>query len=73
MAEKKTFAELCQMNYKDQAIWFMNGFWDEVKGDSEKFWTWHKKFVELDLLGPDRKGEKGNELDQFWSAKFLED
>ena len=51
----------------------MNGFWDEVKGEGEKFWAWQKKFVELDLLGPDRKGENGNELDQFWSAKFLED
>jgi len=29
--------------------------------------------VELDLLGPTRKGEEGNELDPFWSAKFLED
>jgi len=24
-------------------------------------------------MGPTRKGEEGNELDQFWSAKFLED
>jgi hypothetical protein len=27
----------------------------------------------LDKLGAERKGEAGNELDQFWSAKFLED
>lgn len=32
-----------------------------------------KKFVQLDLMGPTRKGAEGNELDQFWSAKFLED
>lgn len=24
-------------------------------------------------MGPERKGAEGNELDQFWSAKFLED
>jgi len=38
-----------------------------------KVWEYQKKFVELDTMGPDRKGERGNELDQFWSAKFLED
>lgn len=71
--DRNKFTELCKMKYKDQAIWFLNGFWEEVKGDGEKFWTWVNKFSELDLLGPDRKGENGNELDQFWSAKFLED
>ena len=29
--------------------------------------------MELDLLTTERRGEQGNELDQFWSAKFLED
>ena len=52
-----------------------NGFWgDGVDSDvANKVWDYVKKFVELDLLGPTRKGEEGNELDQFWSAKFLED
>jgi len=36
-------------------------------------WDYIRKFVELDQMGPTRKGEEGNELDQFWSAKFLED
>lgn len=36
-------------------------------------WDFYKAFVELDKLSKDRKGEDGNELDQFWSAKFLED
>jgi chromosome segregation ATPase len=30
-------------------------------------------FGKLDFLGPDKKGPNGTELDQFWSAKFLED
>merc|ERR1712000_334823 len=32
-----------------------------------------KEFIKLDNLGPSKKGADGNELDQFWSAKFIED
>jgi len=38
-----------------------------------KIWDFTKHFVELDLMSQERKGDAGNELDQFWSAKFLED
>jgi len=71
----KKFSELCKLKYKDQAIWFLNGFWGDGVNSAEasKVWDFIKKFIELDLLGPTRKGEHGNELDQFWSAKFLED
>jgi len=63
------------LKYKDQAIWFLNGYWSDGVNSTEaaKVWNFVKKFVELDLLGADRKGENGNELDQFWSAKFIED
>jgi len=63
------------LKYKDQAIWFLNGFWGDGVGveDAGKVWQYVKKFVELDLMGPDRKGAEGTELDPFWSAKFLED
>ena len=30
-------------------------------------------FVKLDKMSSEKKGEDGCELDQFWSAKFLED
>jgi chromosome segregation ATPase len=53
----------------------LNGYWgDGVNGEeANKVWDFVRHFVQLDLLGPTRKGEEGNELDQFWSAKFLED
>jgi len=76
MAEfKQKFAQLCKLKFKDQAVWFLNGFWgDGVDGQtSNEVWVYVRKFVELSLLGPDRKGDEGGELDQFWSAKFLED
>mmetsp|Transcript_41208 Transcript_41208/g.103886 ORF Transcript_41208/g.103886 Transcript_41208/m.103886 type:complete len:274 (-) Transcript_41208:173-994(-) len=73
--EKPTFKQLCQMKYKDQAIWFMNGFWGAGvdANNAEKFWQYTQKFIELDKMGSDPKGPDGCELDQFWSAKFLEE
>jgi len=62
-----------ELNYEKQAIWFTNGFYAEVKADMNKIYDWWKAFVELDKQGPTKKGADGNELDQFWSAKFLED
>jgi len=72
---QRRFSELSKLKYKEQAIWFLNGFWGDGVDSAtcNRVWDLVKKFVELDLLGPDRKGENGNELDQFWSAKFLED
>merc|ERR1712169_160395 len=69
------FKRLTALPYNEQAIWFLNGFWGDGIGSEEanQVWKYIEKFVELDLMGPDRKGEKGNELDVFWSAKFLED
>jgi len=75
MADKAKFAELCKKIYKEQAIWFLNGFWGKGINPQEanKVWDWVKKFIELDTMSTERKGAQGNELDQFWSAKFLED
>jgi len=72
---KQKFAQLCKLKFRDQAVWFLNGFWgDGVNGEvANGVWDYVKKFVELGLLGQERKGEEGCELDQFWSAKYLED
>jgi len=74
-AAQKKFSQLSQLKYKDQAIWFLNGFWGDGVDPAvaTRVWEVVRKFIELDLLGGQRKGEEGNELDQFWSAKFLED
>jgi len=66
--EKARFLELTRMKYVDQAKWFLNGFWTEgVSDDPEKVWKFAQKFMELD-----QKKKEGNELDEFWSHKFLE-
>jgi hypothetical protein len=73
---KAKFAELSKLAYKAQMVYFLNGYLGGNSfsaADANVVWDFYKAFVELDKLGADRKGEAGNELDQFWSAKFLED
>jgi len=69
MSDLKTrFLELTRMKYSDQAKWFLNGFWKEgAEEEAENIWKFAAKFMELD---PRKK--EGNELDEFWSHKFLE-
>jgi hypothetical protein len=70
MAEKQKLAQLATRSYKDQAVWFLNAFWDQLhpKGEDEKLWIFVHKAAELDL---DRKAE-GSELDEFQAHRFLE-
>jgi hypothetical protein len=57
------------MPYKDQAVWFLNGFWkDGLEAESENIWNFTQKFVELDL----KNKAAGNELDEFGAHRFLE-
>eukprot|EP00013_Stygamoeba_regulata_P025556 CAMPEP_0177660996 /NCGR_PEP_ID=MMETSP0447-20121125/18391_1 /TAXON_ID=0 /ORGANISM="Stygamoeba regulata, Strain BSH-02190019" /LENGTH=88 /DNA_ID=CAMNT_0019166205 /DNA_START=82 /DNA_END=345 /DNA_ORIENTATION=+ len=70
----KSLTELCQRKYKEQAIWFLNGFWEEgMDKEANTVWDYIQHFIELDKLQQPPKGAEGNELDMFWSAKFLED
>jgi len=62
------FLDLTRRKYDAQAKWFLNGFWGSVgEKNSEQIWTYTQKFIELDP-----KKASGNELDEFWSHKFLE-
>eukprot|EP00727_Mastigamoeba_balamuthi_P008630 m51a1_g439 hypothetical protein (736) ;mRNA; r:71195-76891 len=65
--DQADFATLSGKPYKDQAVWFLNGFWDEFGGQAEKIWKFVECFVALD---PERTN--GHDLDEFWSHKFLE-
>jgi len=67
MADATKLLELTRKKYSEQAIWFLNGFWEELEQETENVWNYTEKFSSLDT----RKKE-GNELDEFWSHKFLE-
>ena len=66
--QQEAWNEIVKKKYADQAVWFLNGFWEEVQPHAEDVWKWAELFAELDQ---ENKAE-GSELDEFWSHKFLE-
>jgi len=65
-------AQILKLNHKDQAVWFLNGFWSQVGSHSEDIWRWQKLFCELDARSANKLGVLGSELDSIMSARFLE-
>jgi len=55
-------------NYAGQCKYMLNGFWGTLEKDAELIWNWCQSFGQLDQ----EKHAEGNELDEFWSHKFLE-
>jgi len=54
-------------DYPQQAIFFLNAFWEEHSREAEKVWDYLQGFIVLD-----KKKDEGCELDEFYSHKFLE-
>ena len=66
--QQEAWNQIVKKKYADQAVWFLNGFWEEVQPHAEDVWKWAELFAELDQ----EKKAEGCELDEFWSHKFLE-
>jgi len=67
--DSEKLASLCSKSYKEQAIWFLNAFWDAYASkESERVWSYVKKCVDLDL---DKRAD-GNALDEVNAHRFLE-
>jgi len=65
---KAEFLKLTRMKYAEQAKWYLNGFWkDGAQQEAETVWSFGQGFIKFD-----EKKVNGNELDEFWSHKFLE-
>jgi len=60
--------DLSSRTYKEQAIWWLNAYWDKYEGEAEKLWAFVHKFAQLDL---DKKAE-GCGLDELNAHRFLE-
>jgi len=61
--------DLISRPYKDQAIWFLNAFWNSCgEKEVERIWKYVETVSKLDL----QKGKEGNALDEFCAHKFLE-
>lgn len=72
-SEKELLKELSGKKYREQAIWFMNAFWEKDLSlgasdeEKERIWQWTHVCIELD-----QKGEDGSELDEFLAHRLLE-
>jgi len=64
--------KLITYTYKQQAVWFLNAFWENLfehsDADRELVWDWERKMADLDL----EKRETGNGLDELNAHRFLE-
>lgn len=66
--DSEKLAKLCSKTYKEQAVWFLNAFWDKAGPDAERLWEYVKKCAQLDLQN---KGD-GTALDEVNAHRFLE-
>ena len=66
------FKKIQQKTFKEQAVWFLNGFWNDGPNfaDSseqrEKIWEYVEGMTKLS-----KDGAEGNELDEFKAHIFL--
>lgn len=79
MSWKTKFAEITSLTHSEQAIWWLNGFWEEgAKDYAEEMWGIAHKFIETQIDGPILYGSKKQEikedsdLDEFKSHRILE-
>jgi len=69
MSEHDKLQVLCGKTYKEQAVWFLNSFWEEFASkEAELFWAYVQKNAELDL----EFHEQGSGLDEMKAHVFLE-
>jgi len=68
MADLDKLHDLCKKTYKEQAVWFLNAFWDTKESEAEKLWDYVQKLNELDL----EHHEEGSALDEMKAHVFLE-
>jgi len=66
--DEAKFKQLCAKKYKDQAIWYLNGYWNQVGKDAETIWKYEHKCEELDL----QARADGSSLDEMNGHRFLE-
>ena len=62
------FQVLCAKTYKEQAVWFLNAFWDDHSKEAENIWQYVLKCNELDA----EHHAEGHGLDEMVAHVFLE-
>eukprot|EP00009_Paramoeba_aestuarina_P007688 CAMPEP_0201506992 /NCGR_PEP_ID=MMETSP0161_2-20130828/809_1 /ASSEMBLY_ACC=CAM_ASM_000251 /TAXON_ID=180227 /ORGANISM="Neoparamoeba aestuarina, Strain SoJaBio B1-5/56/2" /LENGTH=93 /DNA_ID=CAMNT_0047901245 /DNA_START=21 /DNA_END=298 /DNA_ORIENTATION=+ len=60
--------DLCKKTHKEQAVWFLNAFWEDFAQDeAEKCWVFVEHCEKID-----NAGKAGFELDEMEAHRFLE-
>jgi len=60
---------LCSKNYKEQAVWFLNAYWNSFgEKEATNIWDYAHKMGEFDL----ERHADGNQLDELNAHRFLE-
>jgi hypothetical protein len=47
-SDSEKLASLCQQTYKNQAVWFLNAFWDQFQAEGPKLWKIVAQCADLD-------------------------
>merc|ERR1712232_845434 len=69
MSDLDKLHELCQKTYKEQAVWFLNCFWEDfAEKEAELIWQYVETNAKLDL----ENHEEGCSLDEMKAHVFLE-
>jgi len=68
MSLGQDFKNFSKKKYSDQAIAFLNAYWDEVNDDRQLIWDQTHQFITLDH----ENGKEGSDLDEFNAHRFLE-
>ena len=67
--DEEKLTALCALNYKEQAVWYLNAFWkDGIDKEAELFWKYVERCGELDL----EQHGAGSGLDEMKAHVFLE-
>jgi hypothetical protein len=59
---------LCSLTYKQQAVWFLNAFWDTYQAEAAKLWKHVQLCADLDA----QRHAEGTALDELNAHRFLE-
>jgi len=68
MSDESKLSSVASTTYREQAIWFLNAFWDKHGAQAEKIWGYVLTMQEIDTV----KKEAGNALDELQAHVFLE-
>merc|ERR1712038_48746 len=76
--QKEDWERLVNKCHTKQAIWWLNGFWNELEGEADHFWFMVHAMIEIECGKEKRYGKlkweekEGSDLDQFQAHRFLE-